>query len=233
MTARSGQSLVRQAMGAITSHIRDQSLRAGDVLPGEAHFASQLGVSRPVMREAFQALAALNRIEVANGRKPRVAAMDGSVLAAALDHAVSTAQVSVAQVWDVRRTLEVRTAALAAQHRTAGEAAALEEIAEAMVRDADDLAVMTVHDIALHRAIARASRNELFSQIVAAFGPLMEVAVPAAWRTRVARDQRQTMLDRHTELARAIAAGDPAAASAAMEAHFDASIGDLLASEAG
>jgi DNA-binding FadR family transcriptional regulator len=45
----------------------------------------------------------------------------------------------------------------------------------------------------------------------------------------VAIDQRQVMLDRHQDVARAIAAADPHAAQAAMEAHFDESIGDLLA----
>ncbi|HXV01561.1 MAG TPA: FCD domain-containing protein [Caulobacteraceae bacterium] len=227
--ARSGGSLVHQAMDAVIDHIRAHGLRVGDVVPGEAHFAAELGVSRAVMREAFGALSALNRIEVVNGRKPRVAAIDGSVMAAALDHAVATAQVSVPQVWEVRRTLEVRTATLAAQHRTAEEAERLIGIAEAMVRDADDLAIMTAHDIQFHQAIAAASHNELFRQIVAAFGPLMQVAVPTAWRTRVARDQRAVMLDRHRDVALAIVANDPAAAGAAMEAHFDASIGDLLA----
>ena len=227
---RGGGSLVRQAMQAVTGHIRAQALRVGDVLPGEAHFAAELGVSRAVMREAFGALAALNRIEVVNGRKPRVAAIDGSVMAAALDHAVSTAQVTVPQVWEVRRTLELRTAVLAAQNRTASEAARLLEIADAMVRDSADLEVMTRHDIAFHQAIAQASHNELFSQIVAAFGPLMEVAVPTAWRTWEIRAQRLTMLDVHKDVARAVSDSDPEAARAAMAAHFDASIDDLLAS---
>lgn len=226
---RNGGSLVRQAMQAVTAHIRARALRVGDTLPGEGHFAVELGVSRAVMREAFGALAALNVIEVANGRRPRVAALDGSVMATSLEHALSTAQVSVPQIWDVRRTLELRTAFLAAQNRTRAEAASLVEIAEAMARDADDLAVMAAHDIAFHQIIARASRNELFSQIVSAFGPMMEIAVPTAWRTRVAIDQRQVMLDRHQDVARAIAAADPDAAQAAMEAHFDTAIGDLLA----
>jgi GntR family transcriptional repressor for pyruvate dehydrogenase complex len=226
---RGGGSLVRQAMHAVTAHIRSHALRVGDTLPGEGHFAAELGVSRAVMREAFGALAALNLIEVANGRRPRVAALDGSVMATSLDHALSTAQVSVRQIWDVRRTLECRTAFLAAQNRTQAEAARLVEIAEAMTRDADHLPTMTTHDIAFHQTVARASRNELFNQIVASFGPMMEIAVPTAWRTRVAIDRRRVMLDRHQDVARAIAAADPQAAQAAMEAHFDASIGDLLA----
>jgi len=227
--AAKGGSLVRQAMQAVTGYIRENELRVGDTVPGEGHFATELGVSRAVMREAFGALAALNLIEVANGRKPRVAAIDGSVIAASLDHAVSTAQVSVAQVWDVRRTMEVRTAALAAQHRTDAEAAELLALVDAMARESEDLGETTGHDIAFHLLIAQASRNQLFHQIVASFAPLMEVAVPAAWHTRQTEAERVSTLDRHRDVAQAIADRDPEAARAAMEEHFASSIGRILA----
>lgn len=225
-------SLVRRAMQAVTGHIRDRHLRVGDTLPGEAHFAAQMGVSRAVMREAFGALAALKLIDVGNGRRPRVAALDGSVMAASLDHAISTAQVTVPEIWDVRRTIELRTAVLAAENRSGEEASAIVRLAEAMAADGDDLGRMTRHDIAFHEAIARASHNALFVQIVASFGPLMEVAVPAAWRTRVAERQRDRMIDRHRALADAIARRDPEAAGAAMDSHFDASIADILKADA-
>lgn len=227
-----GGSLVRRAMDAVTAHIRAHNLRVGDTLPGEAHFAAEMGVSRPVMREAFGALAALKLIDVANGRKPRVAALDGSVMAASLDHAISTAQVTVPEIWDVRRTIEQRTAALAAENRTEEEARRIVALADAMAADGTDFGRTTEHDIAFHEAIARASHNALFVQIVASFGPLMEVAVPAAWRTRVAERDRDTMIQRHQALAHAIAARDPTAAAAAMDAHFDASIADILKADA-
>ena len=227
-----GGSLVQRAMEAVNAFIRDNALRVGDTLPGEAHFAETLGVSRAVMREAFGALAALRLIDVANGRKPRVGAMDGGVLAASLDHAVTTAQISVPEIWDVRRTIELRTAELAAVERTDAEAAQITELAEAIARDSDDLAARTRHDIAFHEAIAAASHNQLFVQIVASFGPLMEVAVPAAWQTRIAEQQREIMVERHRAVAAAIANRDPIAATMAMSAHFDASIGDLLKTRA-
>ncbi|HEY1878692.1 MAG TPA: FadR/GntR family transcriptional regulator [Caulobacteraceae bacterium] len=229
-TVRGGGSLVRQAMEAVTGHIRVQALRVGDTLPGEGHFAAELGVSRAVMREAFGALAALNLIEVANGRRPRVAALDGSPLAASLAHAVSTDQVSVPQVWDVRRTLEVRTAELAAENRTPEEAAQIVDLAEAIARAADDMPQRAAFDIAFHLTIAQATHNELFRQIVASFGPMMEVAIPTAWRTRETEEERIVVLENHRNVARAIAAGDPGAARRAMEAHFDESVGHLLSS---
>lgn len=227
-TPSPASTLVRRAIQTVTSHIRDAGLRVGDTLPGEAHFAAKLGVSRAVMREAFGALAALRLIDVGNGRRPRVGALDGSVFAASLGHAVDTAQITVPEVWDVRRTIEVRTVALAAERRTEAEAAFIVALAEAMACDADEMPAVTRHDIAFHQAIAGAGRNALFVQIVASFEPLMAVAVPAAWRTRPSQAQRDVMIDRHRAVAEAIRLGDAPAAVRAMDAHFDASVGDVL-----
>ena len=164
-----------------------------------------------------------------NARKPRGGAIDGSVYAASLDHAISTAQVSVAEVWEVRRTLEIRIAELAAQSRSTSEARRLTEHAERMAAAGDDLDKITTHDIAFHRTLAEAARNALYLQIVSSFAPLMQVAVPAAWRTRKSLEQRLAVLQRHLDIAEAVTAGDPGRAAAAMSIHFEASIGDVLA----
>jgi DNA-binding FadR family transcriptional regulator len=180
------------------------------------------------MREAFGALAALRLVDVGNGRKPRVGAIDGSVFAASLDHAVSTAQITVPDVWDVRRTIERRTAALAAERRTEEEAAQISALAEAMGHEGQSLEELARLDIDFHQAIARASHNALFSQIVASFAQLMEVAVPAAWDTRTTQDERMSTLHRHHALARAIRDRDVAGAIAAIDDHFHTSIDEVL-----
>jgi DNA-binding FadR family transcriptional regulator len=222
-----GGSLVDLAVRRVRDHIRAQDLKVGDTLPGEAKFATDLGVSRAVMREAFGALAALRLIDVGNGRRARVGAIDGSVMGTSLDHAVATDQVSVGEVWDVRRTLELRTAELAARHRSDADAQAITAAAVAM-RSAADIDAVTVHDIAFHQAVARASGNMLFLQIVRSFAPLMTVAVPRAWETRNTDAARAEVLQRHVDIAQAIADRDAAGAAALMDAHFDVTIGEVL-----
>jgi GntR family transcriptional repressor for pyruvate dehydrogenase complex len=227
-TAAEGGSLVHQAVQAIRNHIREHDLKVGDNLPGEGHFAGELGVSRAVMREAFGALAALRVLDVANGRRARVGAIDGSVMATSLDHAVATSQISFLEVWDVRRTIELRIARLAAERRTDAEAARIIELADAMPAASENLADLARIDIAFHQAIADASHNALFRQMVRSYAPLMEVAVPQAWDTRATRAEQVATLERHRALAQAIADRDPEAAIAEMESHFDTSIDDLM-----
>jgi len=224
-----GQSLAKTAIDAVRRHIHDERLRVGDTLPGEGYFAERLGVSRAVMREAFGALAALKLIDVANGRRARVAALDGSVISATLTHAISTAQIDVANVWDVRRTIELRTAELAARHGSLKQVGRILALAQALADDRLQQEELTEEDIEFHLAIAEASGNALFFQIVQSFVPLMRVAVPTAWSTRQTPEQRAEIRERHQRLARAIADHDPERARACMEAHFDESIGALLA----
>lgn len=223
-----GRTLVQQAVDSITAYIRSAKLKAGDVLPGEMDFAHELGVSRAVIREAFGALAALRLIDVGNGRRPRVSTFDGAAIAAALGHAVNTSQVTVPQVWDVRHTLERRTAALAAANRTDEEAAEILAHAKAMAANRRNFKKMTQHDIAFHQLIAAASHNLLYQQVVASFGTLMKEAVPVAWRTRQTEEQRSVILKRHMEIAQAIADRNAARAERAMDQHFDDTVTRLL-----
>ena len=221
-------ALVERAIHRVREHIREHDLKVGDALPGEGHFAGEIGVSRAVMREAFGALAALKLIDVGNGRRARVGAIDGSVMAASLAHAVSTSQVSLAQVWDVRRTLELRTAELAAEHRSDVQAKVIVDAAAAMRAAGDDLDQLTASDIMLHQGIAKASGNELFFQIIRSFEPLMRIAVPSAWHTRETDQMRQDMLALHQGIAAAIERQDSVAAVQAMNRHFDQSVGEVF-----
>ena len=224
------ETLVDAAVRRLTEHIRDNDLRVGAPLPGVGFFASEFGFSKTVIREAFLALGALKQIDVANGRTARVGAIDGTVMARSIDHAYATSQVSMVEIWDVRRTLEVRTAELAAQHRSEEQANQLQQLCEGIERDTADLEAVTRQDILFHQTIAKAGGNALFFQIVRSFEETMKVAVPLAWRTRETIEQHRAMLDHHRRIATAIVLRQPEEAAAAMAAHFVASIGDVLAS---
>lgn len=217
------ESLVCAAMREVREHIRTHALRVGDTLPGEQHFAGQLGVSRAVMREAFGGLAALRLIDVGNGRRARVGAIDGSVMGTSMEHAVATEQVSIIDIWEVRRTLELRTAGMAASNRTDAQASEIVALARTLA-DAEDVEAIVIADIGFHQAIADATANALFHQIVRSFEAMMRISVPAAWHTRTTSEQRDRVRANHLEIATAIADKDPAAAETAMDAHFDATV---------
>jgi DNA-binding FadR family transcriptional regulator len=221
-------SLVDRLMADVSDHIRRNGLEPGAVLPGEAEFAARAGVSRTVAREGFRGLAALRLIDVGNGRRARVAQTDESVLSLLIDHAVSTRQISIQQILDVRRTIEVRTAALAALRRTEREAGEIAGLAAAMRDHVGDAEQEMALDIEFHEAIGNACRNKLFTLLVASFRVVTRETWPIGWASRLKDGSRMASIECHADIAAAIRARDSLAAEKAMADHFDSTVTTLL-----
>ncbi|MGO4916409.1 FadR/GntR family transcriptional regulator [Pseudogemmobacter sp. W21_MBD1_M6] len=220
--------LVDRAIADIRQFMRDNQLKPGDALPSETALAAQLGVSRTVAREAFRALATLRIVEIGNGRKARVAAPDADALSMILDHTVYTKQLSFQQVLDVRRTLELRTASLAALRRTDAEATELLNIVARMFEALDQPDALMELDIRFHEVIAKASGNSLYSIIVNSFRVITRQTWHIGWRSRGTFENRQENIRCHERIALAIMAQDPTRAEAAISEHFDSAVTVLL-----
>jgi GntR family transcriptional repressor for pyruvate dehydrogenase complex len=223
-----GGGLVGDAIGAITRHIRENDLMPGDRLPSEATLSKELNVSRTVVREAYRSLAAMRIIELATGKRATVSPIDHGAMSLIIEHGVHTDQINVQQIYDVRRTIETRIVTLASIRRSDAEAAEILAEAAAMrasIRDPDRL---MEHDLAFHRALAKASKNPVFALIVGAFQGIARQTWPIGWKSRTSDEARDAMIATHEEIARAVAAGDPQQAVSAMAVHFDESVRALL-----
>lgn len=212
---------------AITRHIRDNALMPGDRLPSEMALSKELNVSRPVVREAFRSLAAMHIIELATGRRATVAPLDHGPIALVIEHGVHIEQISVQQIYDVRRAIEGRIVALAALRRSDAEAQTIRGHARAMREAATPEAVMEA-DLAFHAALATASRNPVFALLVGAFQQITRTTWPIGWRSRTTEALRTRMLETHQAIADAVAAGDPVEAERQMTLHFDESVRALI-----
>ncbi|MCP4317828.1 MAG: FadR family transcriptional regulator [Hyphomicrobiales bacterium] len=223
-----GTTLVSETVGVITQHIRNNELGPGDRLPSETKLAKELNVSRTVVREAFRSLAAMRLINLKAGKRATVANLDHGAMSLMIEHGVLTEQISVQQIYDVRRTIETRTVTLASLRRSKTEAQEIRRHAMQMQAHMDDADRVMEHDLAFHLEIAKASRNPIFAMIVGAFQGVSRQSWPIGWRSRTEEEQRHAMIQTHINIADAIAAGDPQRASMLMTAHFDDSIKVLL-----
>jgi len=223
------RSLVSQTVGAITRHIRANDLGPGDRLPSEAQLSRDLSVSRTVVREAFRSLAAMRLIELSAGKRAIIAELDYGAMSPVIEHGVHTEQITIQQIYDVRRTIETRTASLAALRRSDAESASILAHAHAMRTHFDRPEEIMEHDLAMHLAIAKAARNPIFAMIVGAFDGVTRQTWPIGWRSRSSQQEQMTMVDIHIELAEAIDQGDPQDARDVMARHFDISVQALLA----
>jgi DNA-binding FadR family transcriptional regulator len=224
--ARGG--LVSRVIHGVRHLIRSEGLKIGDPLPSEAAIGEQLGVSRAVVREAYRSMAALKLINVGNGRRARVSAVDHEVLALVIDHGVQTDQVTVQQILDVRRTLEMRTVGLAALRRCDREAREIKALAAAMRADFSNADRVMEHDIAFHETIAQASRNPMFVLMVCSFHVVTRQTWRIGWKARVSDVERYESVACHESIADAIEAGDRQAAERLMAEHFDNTVKLLL-----
>ncbi|WP_306120284.1 MULTISPECIES: FadR/GntR family transcriptional regulator [unclassified Roseitalea] len=227
--ASEGRSRVSDTVGAITAHIRANALGPGDRLPSEAFFSDNLGVSRTVVREALRSLAAMRLIDLSAGKRATVARLDHGSMSALIEHGVHTDQISVHQIYDVRRTIETRTAVLAALHRTEAQGARIVELARAMRPAFETPEQVMEHDLGFHIEIAKAAKNPVFAMIVGAFEGVTRQTWPIGWRSRTTAQEQLAMIDLHIALGEAIMVGDPAAAAELMGEHFDVSVRALVA----
>lgn len=218
--------LAQRAIRQVIDHIRSHRLRVGDELPGEMFFAHELGVSRTVTRAAFGALSALQLINVGNGRKPRVGQLDHSVMALSFEHAVRTEQMTIQEIWDVRRALEMRAVVLAALRRTDEQAEQILYHAKAMSTALPDRSAVAQHDIAIHRLIGQATQNALFAHVIAAFGLVMENTI--TYLHRPSLKETELVINQHIRIAECIYNRNSEEAKDAMNDHFDWSIRALF-----
>jgi GntR family transcriptional repressor for pyruvate dehydrogenase complex len=221
--------LVSATISAITRHIRENELAPGAKLPSELSLSHQLGVSRTVVREAFRSLSAMRLIDLSAGKRATVATLDHGAMSLMFEHGIHTEQINIQQIYDVRRTLEVRTVTLAALRRTDQEALEILRHANMMEADFGNAELVMEHDIAFHLAIARASKNPVFELILAAFQNVTRQTWPIGWKTRKTNEQHHAVAQTHISIAHAVAAGDPQAASTLMARHFDESVHALIA----
>jgi DNA-binding FadR family transcriptional regulator len=107
-------------------HIREYGLAPGHKVPSELRTSAHLQISRGIVREAYRSLRAAGILEIANGSAPRVGQLSDKALVRILEHGLSTQQASIAHILDLRSSIEIRAAELAAANRKPEHISALE-----------------------------------------------------------------------------------------------------------
>jgi GntR family transcriptional repressor for pyruvate dehydrogenase complex len=203
---------------AIIETIASNQLKPGDVLPPERELGRQFGVSRTVIREAVQALAAKGLLEVRSGSGVRIVAVDESRVRESMRHFVHGSSLDYGKVDEMRRVLEVAAAGLAAERATDDDIAEMDETITLFENECSNLEKSVLHDLAFHRAVARATHNELFLLLHDSMGEmLLEVRRRNLSR---GRPERRLVVAMHQRIRDAIAAHDPPGAQEAMRDHL-------------
>lgn len=215
------RTLAGVVMQRIEEYVRDQSLGPGDPLPSQYELARQLGVSRPVIREALQGLAAREMIEIRPGSgvyvsNPAARSTDDGRIQ------IETHQVAL-EALEARMVVEVEMAALAAERATDEDFARMDQVLARLKRACARHQPTAQVTSDFHRALARSCHNTMLyrmGQLIArarvAQGLRVEQALP---------DIAAGEYESHLKLRDAIATRDPNIARAAMRHHLEVAHG--------
>lgn len=205
----------------LLARVSQQQMRAGDAVPSEVEVGRELKVSRGSVREAYRTLAALGILEIEGGRRPRLRALDASVLAQVFDYALNTEQVSVAHALETRRALEVQTAQLAARYADDAQRERLRELVAQMRQAGANHARRVASDMAIHQVIAEASGNPLNALLLGALRSPLEASSRMHLDDSRSKSELVRVVEAHEALVARIVAGDAVGAGTAMSHHFD------------
>lgn len=213
-------TLAQTVVAGLKSRILDGSLAPGTKLPSEAELIEEYAVSRTVIREAVTRLRAEGLVETFQGRGSFVLAMPEPTSFTVEASAIRT-QADVLAMVDFRLGIESEAAYLAAAHRTKAGAEAVRAALEAFSAAGPEDAVEA--DFAFHRAVAAASGNRFYLDLLDSIGPMM-IMLP---RTRLPEEFSLTdsahverVRREHDNVAAAVIAGDAETARAAMRVHL-------------
>ena len=219
MTVSKG-TLAQRVVDGLKDRILSGDLVPGAKLPSEAELIAAYGVSRTVVREAVSRLQAEGLVETFQGRGSFVLAVPEPSTFSLESSAIRTHH-DVLAMLDFRLGVESEAAALAAARVTPDSALAIEAAMEQFVAAGHEGAVEA--DFAFHRAVADATGNRFYVELLDALGPMM-IMLP---RTRLGEAYSMTdatHVDRvrreHEQVAAAVVAGDVETARAAMRVHL-------------
>lgn len=213
-------TLAQRVVTGLMARILDGSLPPGTKLPSEADLIEEYAVSRTVVREAVTRLRAEGLVETFQGRGSFVLAVPAPTTFRVEASAIRNQHDVLAMV-DFRLGVESEAAYLAAVHLSPEGAQGVRAAVAAFAGAAPEMAVEA--DFAFHRAIAVATGNRFYVDLLDSLGPMM-IMLP---RTRLPEEFSLTdvahverVRGEHENVAAAVLAGDGETARAAMRVHL-------------
>lgn len=202
-------TLTEQVARQIAGDIAQGAYPVGAKLPPGRVLAEQYGVSAAVIREATERLRAQGLIQSRQGSGSVVLSRTGAQgFQVPADIAVSREQ--LANVYELRMELEGGAAAFAAQRRTDADLSAMARALADLERHLDHPEHGVEHDIAFHLAIATATHNPFYQDLLQYLNLQLRLAVSTA-RSNSRRQAGMThaVHQEHVAVFEAIRAGDP------------------------
>lgn len=222
-TTNDARKLYQAVAAGIAEAIAEGRYRPGQKLPSERELTETFDVSRPTIREAMIALEIRGIVEARHNAGVFVAAV-APPLAPEPD-----LDIGAFELTEARKLIEGEAAALATKTITDDEVAELYGLLDDMKRDFEKDVMDDCADRNFHMKIAGATRN---TALIFVIETLWDLRYKAPLTREIFRRARivgiSAFVDDHRAVVDALAARDPTAARAAMQAHLTNVMDELL-----
>ncbi len=196
-------------------------LKKGDRLPPERDLVDTLHVSRTSIREALRALQIIGLVECrqGGGNFIRESFEDNLIEPLSLMFVLQNSR--NLELIELRKSIEVQMAALAADKITDIELGELEGIIKKMKEDPTEAQSVRL-DADFHYLIARSSGNRLMESILRAVSSLMDTFIKETREELLMNPENdEKLVQTHEDIAVALRSHDSSKAAEAMERHLD------------
>ena len=202
----------------LVSLISSGNIAPGDKLPSENELSRALQVSRPVVREALRGLSMMGIVASRQGGGCYVTDLKPQRLMAPLSFALSLQDYNIESLFRARLVIDTGIAADAARYAKPEQVLALQEMVEAGHKLVDDPIGFRVMDAEFHGLVATAADNDFLEKVCSSLYSLaIEQRRKASSKPGVLKHSARD----HANIVAAIAARNPAEASAAMGRHVE------------
>jgi len=213
------ENVIEQIMDLIKSN----ELKPGDKLPPERELAEKFSISRGSLREAFRVLESKGLIKSKPGGGRFIREVKKEALIDTENVILNLEKSSILEFLEAREIFEVRVVEFAAERATAEEVKVIEEVFSKVSeevgtedRDAEDGEKIEL-DTEFHLAIARASHNFVFINIMRLHLDLLKDTREKTWQIPGRREEQQ---EEHQAILQAIKEHNTKKAGEAMLKHL-------------
>lgn len=200
----------------IREKIIRESIAVGTLLPTEVEMAAEFEVSRTVIREALRILEVSGLVNIKKGPTGGIFVTDkyAKPIRNSLSNLVSSGEVGVDHLFDVRMLIEPQVAYEAALHATEEDIETLRALFVDSETHIDNANRLKKNNLNFHLMLARASGNPIFAVLLeAVFHILVEMSL--SFRDL---DQEKYFFNIHKKIFEAIEKKDASDAKRRMEA---------------
>ncbi|GEO87443.1 MULTISPECIES: FadR/GntR family transcriptional regulator [Alphaproteobacteria] len=223
---RRNEHLPTRIATQIARDIVEGRILPGDKLPTEHVLAKGFGVSRSVVREAIAQLRNEGLVETRQGVGAFVTEQRTRP-SIRIEQDDLDDRESFRELFQLRLPLEIEAAGLAAVHHDAGDLEKLDGTLAAMTGADKWTSQGIIADLAFHRVLAAATKNEYFTLFIGFIAERISLAINAARAAAVLEEIVEVTIAEHLAIREAVASRDPHKAREAMRRHLLGATGRL------